>query len=218
MSGVYTIVSHNAMRRQQTKDIIKFLKDNIEPLDDNAYGLGYRASVYLTDGTFLPCVIFRNPKTVINLAIRRFKEEQKGNGIFNRASGVGYYNIVKNFVTNGNCINDYDIDRVEKSKFAFPLTIQSQIRGETTMGWTGFATKMKDGRHFGFGTTFHWEFFQMPDGYSVDDIEEIINHSYVLKTGELRSHKVPFFEHPVDYKDAVIHRERPFFECYIDNL
>lgn len=198
------------MKRQQTEDIIKFLKDNIEPLDDNSYRLGYKASVYLTDGTFLPCVIFRNPKPTVNLANRRFKEEQIGKSIFNRSSGLGYYDIVKTFVTSGNCINDYDIDRVEKSKFAFPLTIQSQIRGETTMGWTGFAAKMKDGKYFGFGTTFHWEFFQMPDGYSVGDIAEIINHSYVLKTGELRSHKVPFFEHPDDYKDAIIHRERPF--------
>jgi hypothetical protein len=49
---------------------------------------------------------------------------------------------------------------------------------------------MKDGTYVGFGTTFHWEFFQMPEGYSVYDIEEIINHSYVLQTGELRSHKV----------------------------
>lgn len=206
------------MRRQTSDDIIKFLKDNIEPLEDNAYGLGYRASAYLTDGTFLPCVIFRNPKTVVSLAIRRFREEQTGKSLFGRSSGLGYYDIVKNFVTYGNCINEYDIDRVEQSKFSFPLSIQQQIRGETTMGWTGFAAKMKDGKYFGFGTRFHLEFFQMPDSYSVDDIEEIVNHSYVLKTGDLRSHKVPFFEYPDDYKDAIIHRERPFFECYIDNL
>jgi hypothetical protein len=206
------------MRRNKTEDIIKFLKDNIEPLEDNSFGLGFRASVYLTDGTFLPCVIFRNPKTVVNLAIRRFKEEQTKKGLFNRSSGVIYYNIVKNFVTNGNCINEYDIDRVEKSKFAFPLTIQKQIKGETTMGWTGFAVKMKDGKHFGFGTTFLWEFFQMPDGYSVDDIEEVINHSYVLKNGELRSHREGPLTRPEEYKDAVVHRERPFFECYIDSI
>lgn len=145
--------------------------------------------MYLTDGTFLPCIIFRNPKTKVNLAIRRFKEEQTGKGVFKHSSGLDYYDIVKSFVTNGNCINDYDIDRVEKSKFVFPLKIQSQIQGETTMGWTGYAAKMRDGRCFGFGTTFRWEFFQMPEGYSVDDIEEIINHSYVLQNGELRSHR-----------------------------
>lgn len=206
------------MSHQQADQIIKFLINNIEPLDDSAYGSGYRASVYLTDGTFLPCVIFRNPKTVVNLAMRRFKEEQSGKGIFNRPSGLGYADIVKSFVTKGNCINDYDIEKVEKSKYAFPLTILQQIHGETTMGWTGFAAKMKDGKHFGFGTSFHCEFFQMPDGYSVDDIKEIVNHSYVLSNGELRSHKVPFFEHPQDYKDAIIFRARPFFECYIDGL
>ncbi len=206
------------MIRQQTEDIIKFLKDNIEPLENNAYGIGYRASVYLTDGTFLPCVIFRNPKTVVNLAIRRFKEEQIKRGFFNRSSGVNYYNIVKNFVTKGNCIDQYDIDRVEKSKFVFPLSIQRQIHGETTMGWTGFAAKMKDGKYVGFGTTFLWEFFQMPEGYSVDDIEEIINHSYVLKNGELRSHREGQLTRPEEYKEAVVYRERPFFECYLDNL
>lgn len=56
-------------------DIISFVKDNIEPLEDNAYGLGYRASATLKDGAFLPCVIFRNPATIINLAMKRFKEE-----------------------------------------------------------------------------------------------------------------------------------------------
>jgi len=151
--------------QQQREEIVKFLKSNIEPLDDNAYGPGYRASVYLIDGTFLPCVIFRNPNVTINLAIRRFKEEQSKTGFFKRSSRTSYYNIVKNFVVYGNCINDYDIERVEESRYAFPLKIQQQIRGETTMGWTGFAAKMKDGKCFGFGTSFRWEFFQIPKGY-----------------------------------------------------
>lgn len=206
------------MRQQTTDEIIKFLMDNIEPLQNNVYGLGYRASVYLTDGTFLPCVIFRNPKTIVNLAIRRFKEVQPEKSIFKKETGVSYYNLVKSFVATGNCINYYDIDRVEKSKYAFPLAIQKQIHGETTMGWTGFAAKMKDGKYFGFGTTFLWEFFQMPDNYSVYDIEEIINHSYVLKTGEIRSHRQGPLTRPEEYKDAVVYRERPYFECFLDNL
>lgn len=206
------------MKTKKTNELVRFLKDNIEPLEDSAYGLGYRASVYLTDTTFLPCVIFRNPKTVTNLAIRRFKEEQTGKSIFSKSSGLGYYEIVKNFVTNGNCVNDYDIDRVEKSRFAFPKAIQKQISGETTMGWTGFAAKMKDGKYVGFGTNFRFEFFQMPDNYSVDDILEIINHSYVLSSGELRSHRAGPKTLPEDYKNAIVYRERPFFECYIDDL
>ena len=68
------------MRNERTENIIKFLKNNIEPIENNIYGLGYRASAYLTDGTFLPCVIFRNPDNYVNLALKRFKEEQKGKG------------------------------------------------------------------------------------------------------------------------------------------
>ena len=203
---------------QQADDIIRFLRDKIEPLDDDVYGAGYRASVHLTDGTFLPCVVFRNPKTIVDLAIRRFKEELSGKSIFRRSSGLGYREIVKAFVTSGNCIKDYDIDRVEKSRFAFPLAIQKQIRGETTMGWTGFVAKMKDDKFFGFGTTFSFQFFQMPEGYSGDDIEEIVNHSYVLKTGEIIGYKIGFSEQPDDYKEAVIYRDRPFFHCFMDNL
>ena len=201
----------------QTADY-KFLRDRVEPLVDSVYGPGYRASAYLADGTFLPCVIFRNPTALVNLAIRRFKEEQSGKGVFSRSSGLGYYDIVKSFVSTGNCVNEYDISRVEKSRYAFPLSIQSQIQGETTMGWTGFAAKMKDGKYFGFGTAFRWEFFDLPEGYSVEDIVEIVNHSYVLRSGELRSHKVPFLEYPDDYESAVIHREKPYFECFIETI
>jgi len=193
-------------------EIINFLKSNIEPLEDGFFGVGYRAAAYLTDGTYLPCVIFRNSQKTVALAIKRFKEEQSGRSILKNSS-KGYYEIVKTFVTNGNCINDYDIASVEKSKYAFPLSILRQIKGETRMGWTGFAAKMKDNKYFGFGTNFRTEFFQMPENYSVDDIVEILNHCYVLKTGELRS-----FAQLGDYDNAVIYRERPFFECYMDNL
>ncbi len=204
--------------KQQPEDIIKYLKDNIEPLEDSIYGPSYRVSAFLIDGILLPCVIFRNSKNLVDLAVKRIKDELNGKSVFKSVSGLGYYGIVKTYVTMGNRISSYDIATVEKSKFALPLVIQKQIRGETTMGWTGFAVRMKDGKYFGFGTSFRMEFFQMPDGYSTEDFEEIINHSYVLNTGELRSHRDSSVTRPEDYKNTVIYRERPFFECYIDNL
>lgn len=198
--------------------IIKFLKESIEPLDDISYGLGYRASVYLRDGTYLPCVIFRNPSKIVNLAIKRFKEERSGNGIFSKSSGMGYYDIVKSFVTNGNCLNEYDIAKVEKSPYAFPIPILKQIQGETTMSWTCFVGKMKDGVNIGFGTTFYTEFFDIPDGYSADDIIEIVNHSYIHESGQMYRYRERPFMSSKDYEKIVVCRERPFFECYIDNL
>ena len=200
------------------QDIIKFLKDNIQPLDDNAYGLGYRASATLKDGTFLPCVIFRNPAALINLAIRRFKEEQSGKSIFSKSSGLGYREIVKTFVASGNCVNHYDIAKVDKSRFAFPLDVQKQIKGETSMSWTAFVAKFKGGRHLSFGTTWNWEFFDLPDDFNAEDIVEIINHSYLLKTGEIVGHRSSFDR--VTRKDEMekIYSDRQFFECYVDNL
>lgn len=199
------------------KEIIKFLKEKIEPLKNESYGTGYRASICLVDGTFLPCVIFRNSKTIVELVIRRFEEERSGKSIFSKSSSFEYYDIVKHFVTRGNCINAYNIGRISKSKFAFPLSILKQIQGETRMGWTGFVSRMNDGECFSFGTTFIMEFFDMPEKYSVEDIDEIINHSYISKLGEIRSCYAKV-EKPTDKQNDLIYRERPYFECYLDNL
>ncbi|VEP11531.1 hypothetical protein H1P_1080018 [Hyella patelloides LEGE 07179] len=48
------------------KDIIaKFLERDIEPFDDYLYGESFRCSVYLTDGTYLPCVILRKSTKIV---------------------------------------------------------------------------------------------------------------------------------------------------------
>jgi hypothetical protein len=154
----------------------------------------------------------------VDLAIIRFKDELTGRSVFKSNSGHGYFDIVKSFVTKGNCVNAYDVARVEKSRYAFPLAIQKKIVGETPMGWTGFAARMKGGKYVGFGSSFNREFFNMPDGYSTEEIEDIVDHSYVLDTGELRSHKRETMTFPEEYKKAVVYRDRPFFECYVDNL
>lgn len=206
------------MAALQEKEIIKFLKANIDPLEDNPYAGGYRASVYLKDGTFLPCVIFRNTGTVVNLAIRRFKEEQKSKSLF--SSGVGYWQTVKSFVANGNRLNHYDIATIDKSRYAFPMHIQRQIKSETSMGWTAFVAKFKDGRYLGFGTDWILEFFDLPDNYLAEDIVEIINHSSLLKTGEIIEHR------SADRTNKLIGKEefdkvlppKQLFECYLDGL
>ncbi|MEP6646707.1 MAG: hypothetical protein ABJC12_06435 [Saprospiraceae bacterium] len=204
------------MNSLRTKDIVQFLKNNIEPIEDKFYGKGYRATAYLTDGTCLPCVEFRSVGNITNLAIRRFKEELSGKSIFGKSSGLGYYEIVKSFVAQGNCVNDYSIAKVEKSKYAFPLQIIKQIKGETSMGWTGFVAKMKDGNIFAFGTDFHFSFFEMPPDYHSDDIIEIINHSYIGSDGEIKSHH-EFNPNP-DLSIQTVFRSKPFFECFMDDL
>jgi hypothetical protein len=200
------------------EDIIYFLKTNTEPLEDNVYGSGYRASATLKDGTFLPCVLFRNPATLVNLAIQRFKEEQSGKGVFAKSSGHGYREIVRLFVARGNCVNHDDIAQISKSRFAFPVNVQKQIQGETSMSWTAFVAKFNDGRQLSFGTTWNWEFFDLPDNYNADDIVEIINHSYLLKSGEIVGHRSSLDRLNRQDEMEKIYSDRPFFECFIDNL
>ncbi len=197
------------------EEIVKYLKENIEPLSDRIYGDGYRAAVYLTDDTYLPCVIFRKTGHLVKQAIKRFKEEQKGKSIFAKSSGLGYPEIVKTFVASGNKINQYDIKSVEKSKYAFPPHIQKQIRGETSMSWTAFVAKLKDGKHIGFGTTYINEFFDMPDYYSVNDIVEIINDSYAFQDGTVVAHRDSGRK---NMDNAILYREKPYFYCYLDSL
>lgn len=196
--------------------IVSFLKENIAPLNDSNLGPGYRRSVYLTDGTFLPCVIFRSSKPVVELAMRRFKEEQSGRGIFAKSSGFGYKEIVKTFVAKGNCVNGYEIAAALKSRFAFSFEVLQQIKEETTMGWTAFVARFRDGRCLGFGTRWSYDFFDLPEGYDADQIVEIISNSYLLRTGEIVHHRS--LDPRMTIEEIGVNREKPFFECYLDGL
>ena len=196
------------MKHLPENNVVKFLKESIIPFENNMYGKGFKSSVYLTDGTYLPCVIFYNSAKIISLSIKSFKAEKS----------ISSYNKIKSFVAKGNRLNAYDISKIEKSKFTFPTSIHRQIQGETSMGWTGFVVKMKDGKSFSFGTSLFSDFFHMPDNYSGDDAQEIVNHSYISKKGDICSLKSQMSYEENEYYELNVFRERTFFECFIDGL
>jgi hypothetical protein len=196
-------------------NITEFLRSGVEEFSDAAYGPGYRCSAYLLDGTFLPCVMLRSSAAIVQLALRRFKDEKKGIGVFGRNDDA-YERIVKHFVASGNRVNAYDIARIEACRFAPPLELLRQIEGETTMGWTGFALEMQDGRSFAFGTQFHWAFFDLPEGYAFEDVRKVHNHSYVAEDGGVRPLRVGMAEQPEGYNVSAVLREKPHFVCYHD--
>ncbi|MEO8168725.1 MAG: hypothetical protein ABI623_10785 [bacterium] len=182
--------------------IVNFLKENVVPLKDNFFGSFYRASAYLTDGTYLPCVMFGNPNKLIKLASRRFAETAQDE--FNHRL------VVESFVTNKSTFPMYNVSKVERSPYAWPEEILRQIHGETTMGWTAFTAKMTDGKVFGFGTSFNFEFFDLPEGYTYEDITEI-NSGMIVDSNGVERNFTPDWQ--VHY-----YRERPFFHCYTDLL
>jgi len=194
--------------------ISEFIKSGEEPYPDSSYGDGYRCSAYLKDGLFLPCVIIRKNEQYIDLACRRFDEEKSGKSIF-KSNRNGYREIVGSFVAGGNQVNDYDIESVEPSKFAFPLSLLQKIEGETAMSWTGFVLEMEDGKIFSYGSTFLFAFFQMPEGYTFKQVKRVHNHSYVSDEGRLVNIR-GLSDFKEQYNPSKVYRERQYFECYID--
>lgn len=192
---------------------VKEIINSVDPIQDASFGPQYRCSLTLKDGTLLPCVVIQSRERLLELAKRRIKEEMSGKGII--AAPDPYGEIVRSFVTHGNRINDYEVSSASESKYAIPLALLSQIHGETKMGWTGWVFKMKDGELFSYGSTFHFEFFQLPEGYAFSDVAEVINHSFVDPTGAVRSLKE---SGPKEYRIDAVFRERVFFNCAVDGI
>ncbi len=191
-------------RHIQTHELVTFLKDNIEPLNDQIYGNLYRAAVRLKDDTYLPCVVFQSKKVQVELALRRFKELQ--------GQRSQYRMVVENFVATGSHIADYEIKAVERSPFAWPLTILRQIHGETVMSWTAFVVEMRDGTMHSYGTTFSFEFFDLPNGYSYNDIAKIHSGMVYLREQGLQAFSLN------SLSAVQVYREKPFFNCYLQQL
>ena len=183
-------------------EIAQFLVKNVEPWKEPSRGTCYRASAYLRDGTYLPCVVFANETRLIDLAIKRFSETNRDE--------YQHRLVVGAFVARPGRVPIYDVARVESSPYAWPQMLLRKIHGETTMGWTSFTAKMNDGKLFAFGTPFNFEFFDMPEGYSYNDITEIHSGMVVNDAG---------LEEPYSHDWArKCFRDKPFFSCYTDRL
>jgi hypothetical protein len=182
-------------------EIVRFARQQVEPITDSIGHLTYRCAAYLKDGVYLPCVALKSRRVWRELALKRLgqlqAEVETASLLRRRQDRSNYEAVVESFVIAGNRLNDYDIDRVELSRFAVAPLYLKALSSETSMGWTQFVVTMSNGRRFSFGTAFHIEFFQMPDGYSAADIVGVEPH--------LR-------EHPE------IFRERPFFTCFVEGL
>jgi hypothetical protein len=199
-----------------TANLVEFATTSGSQFPADHLGKGFRCSATLTDGTLLPCVMLRGRKAIIELAERRIREEGSGKGVFGLKADPSK-EMLAHFVTSGNRVNAYDIASVEPSKFAIPLGLLNQIHGETVMAWTGFVFIMKDGTAFSYGTSFSFEFFDVPDGYSFDDVIEVRNHSFVDGEGIISSIHDDTERWRESFGKIKVYREKPFFDCFVDS-
>ncbi len=139
-----------AARWERVVNWVQKITNNVEPLDDRFYGPRYRCSITLNDGTFLPCAVLQSKKRLVELAKRRIQEEMNGRGIIRGDDPYGQ--IVSSFVAGHNRVAAYDVAEATPSQFAPPPQLLSRIKGETTMGWTGWVFRMRDLRLFSYGS------------------------------------------------------------------
>ncbi|MCB1680372.1 MAG: hypothetical protein KDI65_00400 [Alphaproteobacteria bacterium] len=154
---------------------------------------------------------------MVDLLVRRLEEERGGQGVYSKVSKDPYRDFVGSIFTSQNLIRDFEIKSVCPSPYAIPLDLLKQIKGESIMGWTGFVFEMGDGKLFSYGTSFNFEFFDLPEGYEFSDVKQVHNHSYLSDSGDmlpLRGHAVKFLE---TSGGLVIYRERSFFECFVND-
>ena len=197
-----------------SKVISDFLAGGGSPFKADHLGEGHRCSVELVDGTVLPCVMLRKPETILALAERRIAEEGRGKGVFSKSANPSR-EMLAHFLTKGNRVNAYDIKSVTPSIYAMPLTLLEQITGETLMSWTGFVLTMSDGHSFSYGTTFLFQFFNLPSGYTFEEVKTVHNHAYVDETGAIRHIREDAEKWRASLNCLPVFREKPFFDCFL---
>lgn len=187
----------------------------IEPIADDSYGPIYRCSATLEDGTLLPCVTVQSRSAIVNLAKLRITEIVKGRSRLRSDDPLG--DMIDSFASSGTQVSDYKVRSIGISRFAVPIRLMDEIHGETTMAWTGWVFRMRDGRCFSYGSPFRWDFLDLPDGYEFSDLVEVINHSYVDSDGQVKPLRQGGLL-PEGYGRDYVLRERIHFICYVDGI
>ncbi len=188
---------------------------NVEPLNDAIWGPRYRCELTLKDGTFLPCAVLQSKNNIVELAKRRIRQEIDGKGRIGGPDPFGQ--LLSSFVAGGNRVNDYDVKFAAPSRYAPPVSLLKRIDGETTMGWTGWVFEMSDGALFSYGSSFHMDFFDLPQGYTFCDIVKVHNHTFLSESGALVALTQGGLI-PRDYPTDNIFREKVFFNCAIEGI
>jgi len=203
------------MKSKNNNELVTFLKDNIEPYEDEFDGIMYRTAVYLIDGTYLPCVIFKNAELKVKKLQQHFRN-RRPTWSFAKDSRISDLEVSMEFLL-GNRISDHNIVKIEKSKYAFPNSILKQIKAPVLSG-AGFAAKMNDGKYVGFHSNIGTDyFFSMPIEYTVNNIVEIILDGYVLENGQMQITK--YEGTSTKYiNEAVFYEPQLHFDCYIEGL
>lgn len=162
------------------KEIIKILKERIKPSYDIFHSFNgmyyYPCGVILKNGSRNDHVFFVNKKDFLEYWGWTPKEEYT--------------------------IHLEDVEDIYESPYRLPKDLAQEIysRGETGMGYYGFRIIMKDGRIFPYITGGAVDLIELPEGYTVNDIDGIGSPV-----------------HAVD-KEKRLYRHKTYHWCLVDDL
>lgn len=211
----------------QDSEIIQYLFHSGLPyqynLPDTQEEPEYLGAVRLLGGAYLPCVTFRDKREYFRKTIPYLENLRKQYGI-----GSEPYQQQCELILLGlgnGIVHPYTISAIEKSIHAVPMDIYNQLDGPTGRNGMCFVAEMKDGKF----TAYHDEilmgsFWEMPPGYSGEDIVNLWNHSYLTKEGKIALYGEGDDDCPDEqylaYKSnhAVELRAVPYFVCYVEGL
>ena len=183
-------------------------------LDGGEEGPIYRCSARLVDGLLLPCVVVKQAKPQIKMAIRQFKAVKKG---LWTGEGDAYRQVVGHFTTQNSQISEHNVVEVVPSPYAMPLSLLKETRGETQPGWSAWVFEMRDGTLFNYATAFERIFMSTPEGYGFDDVVRVHPHSFVRKDGELalvRRHEDAYLR-LVEFGRIDVYGPLVSFDCFL---
>jgi hypothetical protein len=182
-------------------EFIRFAQ-TVEQTTDGGGAPIWRCAARLRDGTYLPCVALSHRRKTVDTMLAGLKETLAWEAAHPPKPGhvagpTSSRDIIHAAVSMFSRVGAEDIAALEPSRYALPAARLREITSETRMGWTQFIGVMKDGVQLSFGT--HWEdaFFDLPDGYTGEDVVRIIPHG---STG------------------GPVYRDRPYFTCLVDGL
>lgn len=183
--------------------IPKLIQAGIEEVPEEFGGPGYRCAVWLKDGTYLPCVFVQKIGPIADRLRDLVNDEFQRNGQYDARTCDPVREFLKSRLSTGIQIPAYEIERVEPSRFAIPISLLAQVTGETAMSLWVFFLETADRRRFEFSGAHLCSmlFFGLPDGVEFTDFNAVRNFK--------RGQRLP--------KCEASFRERAFFDCYVDD-
>jgi hypothetical protein len=157
--------------------LLNALKDlGIEEVPQEFGGPGFRCAAWLKDGTYLPCVFVQRIGPYADRRREMIEAEFRGVGS-HKLFPDPVRESIKGELIWSNRVACHHIDRIEPSRFAIPMSLLEQVRGETAMALWLFALETADERRFGFtgGHLAQMMFFDLPNDVQFSDFVNVCN-------------------------------------------